>query len=372
MGTGTRWARNLEGPDDLELFLVAAVTAVLGIRLFLHLTGYPQVGGATLHVAHMLWGGLLMLAAIVVVLSFLGRASERAAALLGGLGFGTFIDEVGKFVTRDNDYFFQPAVAMIYGSFVLTFLVAHVIQRRVRYSPLEYLMNALRALEEVARGDLDEDEKRKALACLAGCDPGDPLVQGLRRAVESVTPQAMGRPSALRRAAQMLRELYARLTRLPGFDLAVVLFFLGQLLIGVAYVSVFILLVGFGFQDLLDVRLLSRIATRVQGFEFSQVAELVAWSISGAFILLGVLRMRRSRLQAYRMFERAVLASILLVQVFVFYREQFAALVGLTFNVLLLAALRIMIGFEEERAAGGSATVVATSGAAPPAQALPS
>jgi uncharacterized membrane protein HdeD (DUF308 family) len=104
----------------------------------------------------------------------------------------------------------------------------------------------------------------------------------------------------------------------------------------------------------LDVRLLGRIAERVEGFGFSQVAELVAWTVAGVFTLLGVLRMRRSRLEAYRMFERAVLASILLVQVFIFYRDQFAALYSLAFNLLLLAALRILIGLEQERVASGS------------------
>jgi len=102
----------------------------------------------------------------------------------------------------------------------------------------------------------------------------------------------------------------------------------------------------------LDVRLVSRIATRVEGAGFAQIAELFAWCVSGAFILLGVLRMRRSRLEAYRMFERAVLTSILLVEVFVFYREQFAALTGLALNLVLLATLRIMIKFEVERVAG--------------------
>jgi hypothetical protein len=51
------WVRNSDANELFEIFLVAAVTAVLGIRVFLRVTGYPTLGGETLHIAHMLWGG---------------------------------------------------------------------------------------------------------------------------------------------------------------------------------------------------------------------------------------------------------------------------------------------------------------------------
>ena len=108
------FVRNLDALYYLEVFIVCAVASVLVIRLFLHLTGYPQIGNSTLHIAHMLWGGLLMLIAIIMLFSFIGKRVELWAAVLGGIGFGTFIDEVGKFVTSDNDYFFQPSISIMY------------------------------------------------------------------------------------------------------------------------------------------------------------------------------------------------------------------------------------------------------------------
>src|SRR5688572_33482987 len=107
----------------LEALLVAAVAALLAIRGYLAATGFPRVGGGGLHIAHMLWGGLLMLVAIVLLLSFLGKRTKWAAAIVGGIGFGTFIDELGKFITDDNDYFFRPTVGLLYIIFVVLFLV---------------------------------------------------------------------------------------------------------------------------------------------------------------------------------------------------------------------------------------------------------
>ena len=114
-----RFVRNIYGEDLLENFLVSAVASVLLIRLFLGITNYPQLSGAGLHFAHMLWGGLLMLIGMFMALGFLSHPAHEWAAVIGGLGFGAFIDELGKFITQNNDYFFQPTVAIIYVLFIL-------------------------------------------------------------------------------------------------------------------------------------------------------------------------------------------------------------------------------------------------------------
>src|SRR5688572_1651815 len=96
----TPFQRNYRANDQLELFLVSAVTSLLAVRAYLHLSGYPQIGSGGLHIAHMLWGGFLMAAAIAMALTYLGRRIERISAVVGGIGFGIFIDELGKFITR--------------------------------------------------------------------------------------------------------------------------------------------------------------------------------------------------------------------------------------------------------------------------------
>jgi len=116
-------ARNPGADRLVERFLIVSATTIVVTRVFLGLTGYPQLGSPSLHIAHMLWGGLLMLAALFTLFIFVGKQAKAAAAVIGGAGFGLFIDEVGKFVTRDNNYFFQPSFAIMYGVFVVLFIV---------------------------------------------------------------------------------------------------------------------------------------------------------------------------------------------------------------------------------------------------------
>ena len=103
-------------------FLVVAVATVLATRFALFITGYPQLGGNGLHIAHVLWGGLLMAVGVMGLLSFNGRVIRPVGSFLAGVGFGLFIDEVGKFLTSNNDYFFTPSIAIMYVVIVLLVL----------------------------------------------------------------------------------------------------------------------------------------------------------------------------------------------------------------------------------------------------------
>lgn len=332
--------RNYDAWGHLEVFLVAAVAAVLCIRVFLQLTGYPRLGGAGLHIAHMLWGGLLMAAAMIMLLSFIGRTIHRWASLVGGLGFGVFIDEIGKFVTANNDYFFQPAIALIYVVFVLTFLAIHIIHSRPRYSPTEYLMNALHRMEEVVFQDLDSAERRYSLALLRKCNPANPLVSCLTDLLDRTDLVSDGTPGFLGRLRRMWRHLYRRLARMPQFPTMVIWLFVAQLALKLLYVGVVVFLVGYGWNPIVVKGLIAWFVGRIEGLTFADYAQLFSSFLSGVFVLIGVLRIRRSRTAAFLMFEHSLLVSIFLTQVFNFYQQQFLALIGLALNTLLLVITR--------------------------------
>src|SRR3989454_10113113 len=131
----------------------------------------------------MLWGGGLMVAPLLVLLGCLGQRVRRTAAVVAGIGFGLFIDELGKFITSDNNYFFRPAIALIYVIFVLLFLWWCSLERHRTWSEETYLANALMLLQDTALHDLDPSEKYRLLQWLRGSGRlGTPLVGDAARA----------------------------------------------------------------------------------------------------------------------------------------------------------------------------------------------
>ena len=188
MNIGPRHLIRAADADLLDTFLVTAVATVVVIRIFLEATGYPQLGGGGLHVAHVLWGGLGMLVAIVLLLLYLTPTTRLIAAVVGGAGFGAFVDELGKFVTSDNDYFFRPTAAILYALFVILFLATREIRRFRALSPEECLVNAIEISEKLGTGTLSADDRGRALQLLDRADPTHPLVAPLRATFVAAEP----------------------------------------------------------------------------------------------------------------------------------------------------------------------------------------
>lgn len=148
----------------LFLTIAAFAMSVAGTRWFLDLTGYPKVGGGGLHIAHVLWGGLLLVIASTLPLVLVGRRMLIVSAIAAGVGVGLFIDEIGKFLTESNNYFFAPAAPMIYGA-VLLLVAAWVMVRRGRDgggSDRDALQAAVEAVRAAIDGDLTAAQRDRA------------------------------------------------------------------------------------------------------------------------------------------------------------------------------------------------------------------
>jgi len=327
--------RNSDAALLLESFLVAAVISVLAIRWILTVTGFPRLGGGDLHIAHMLWGGGLMLVAILLMLAYLDRSMLHAAAIIAGLGFGTFIDEVGKFITADNDYFFRPAVAVIYVVFVMVFLVARVLVGHRQLSRREALANALDLLEPRLGRPLEGDDRRAITRLLDQAGGGSDLVAAIRTYVEGL-PSRPDEESWWERVPHRAARTYVRIAGHPAFSRALTTF----VLVYAGFAVAGSLLLAFG-------------APRDPDGSPSVVVigQVVSTLVGASLVLRGIVELPRSRIGAYRWFLRGILVWLLITQVFVFYTSQPIGLAGLLFDVAAYAALRYAIAHETRAAA---------------------
>jgi hypothetical protein len=148
------------GAERLLLITLLSFAASVSLtRLFLQLTGYPKLGSGGFHIAHVLWGGLLLFFAALLPLVLSNRWAYDISALLTGVGVGLFIDEVGKFITQNNDYFYPPAAPIIYAFFLITVLIYIHVRRPSVREPRTELYYSLDAMEEILDHDLDMHER---------------------------------------------------------------------------------------------------------------------------------------------------------------------------------------------------------------------
>lgn len=151
----------------LLVTLVAFAATVIATRWFLSVTGFPRIGGGDLHIAHALWGGAALFGAALLPILLAGRFVYLLASLLAGVGIGLFIDEVGKFITAENDYFYPAAAPIIYATFLLAVLVWLRARAPDDPDPRSQLLTALELFEESVEGDLQREERDLLHARLA-------------------------------------------------------------------------------------------------------------------------------------------------------------------------------------------------------------
>jgi len=324
-----RPARSYDLHQQLTLLFVCAVATVVFTRGFLAATGYPQVGGSQLHIAHVLWGGLLLLAALLATLAFLSPAAKPIAAVAGGVGFGLFIDEVGKFVTKDVNYFYRPAIAIIYVSFVVLFGVIRWLSRR-RFTAQEATLNGLDALQRAAVGALSEERRTHVLNLMHNTGADSPLAQSVRELLEKTAGEPDPHPPLAQRLSSSLARLWIPLTEHRLFRQGVFA------LLGIA-AAISAVEAGWLLRDGLS------------HLSFSQRAFTLTTIVADLALLIGAVRLSRSLLSALHWYDHAVLLEITVGQIFLYTSEQLAATLNLVALLILWSLIRWTIQVETAR-----------------------
>lgn len=307
--------RDPSATSHLAGFVVSAVVTVLLTRALLAATGFPTLGSGGLHVAHVLWGGLLMALAFVVLLSFAGPVVRPVGAVLGGIGFGLFVDEIGKFVTEDNDYFYGPTASLIYAVVVLLVVVAEALHGRLPHDRREYLAGAVDQAVSGVAGGFTPRTRAEARRLVERA--GD--VRGAREAralIDAIVEDDSELPNPIHAVGARVVAVSHRLIRtrwVPTVTVAVLVASLvGSVGTGLA--------AWWGGADVPGWVVVGLI-----------VSALGAVALAG----WGLWVVRYDHRGGYLRFRWAVLASLLVVQVFVFRLREWSAVWGLVVELVV-------------------------------------
>jgi hypothetical protein len=335
-----------EGAEFYLLLLLLSFAASVSVtRLFLELTGYPQLGNSTLHIAHVLWGGLLLFISALLMLIYANRWVYRLGAVLAGVGVGLFMDEVGKFITQTNDYFYPPAASIIYVFFLLVVIFYMEIRRSTRRDARSELYRALDTFEEVLDRDLDEIERAELedrLHYIAEnaehyefANLAEELLQFIQSKHILIVPRNRG---WFTRLLEALREFDQRwLTR--GRMKAILLGGLGVLGIWAFRDLTLLLLDTESYEYLIQVLVDQITHGRVTGTtSLAWLTATIAMKAALGLVLLvgiGIFLMQREE-QGLRLVFFILLLFLAGVNLLEFYFEQFSTIVPATLQFLLL------------------------------------
>jgi len=331
----------------MVIVLVSCALTVALIRLFLVLTGYPQIGNATFHLAHALWGGLALFLAGIMALIVQNRGSAIIVALLTGVGFGLFVDEVGKFITQKNDYFFPLAAPIVYASLLLILLFTELARRHQLRSPRAHLLAAISLSQTIADGTATPTEIATMENHLRQARTGslDDASAALLNGIETSMALAdrVAEPFAfLGRAMRRIRRAVAswlpanRARRLARWAMA---------LFCILGLSQLMLLIGVAFtpEGLRRALTLSVRDQPVGGL--GKIVFLVTWCLNAVIAVLAGITwwaLRPGRLRrrlALRCGYSAMLLMLLLGNLLSSYVYQFAVFLEATLQVITLALL---------------------------------
>ncbi|WP_194925142.1 hypothetical protein [Catenulispora pinisilvae] len=332
---GHRRLRLADGAGRLRLMALAGIATVLITRAYLAATGYPRIGGGGIHIGHVVWGGLLMIAALTVALVWAGERARVWTALLGGVGIGLFVDEVGKYLTTTNDYFYRPAAAIIYLVFAALLVVASLLGRDTVADAGEEATRLAGAAQIAAGGlvsGLTSDERERAARLLDGCPApdGDAVLRLLDLA-------RVREPSVLVRVTASVRRWAYRVAELRWSEaVAYTLLVLSRVIVAIIFIA----------QALTE--------TPHSTDNASITASAVTRGVSAVLVVAALaLRLRGRKLASYQLAKTALLLDLLVTEIFNFHDSQFGATAELPQLLVGFAFFSIrqrQVGQERERA----------------------
>ena len=323
--------------DNLLLFLISAAFSVLATRIYLVLLNYPQVARGEIHLAHALLGMILMTIANMTLFSYHGKIVRQFGAVVGGLGFGQIIDELGKLITRNNNYFYQPVPMIIFLIFVSLFFIYRYLDQYTPHSPKEIFYDSLERLEELAEDNFHLSTQKWLESMVAGIESArkknyqvfaDNVLQIAKTAQVKPRPQN-GYVQKIRSSWHWLEDFTTE--RRPAFYFLLVVFLI-YIVVTLWSTATFTQIVWLHQFE----HLKYRVDTRFELFLI--VAQYVSQFASALLMIRGFLYLVwRRRIRALQFFRNGLAVNILVTQIATFYFKQFAAVPELLLMVTMFA-----------------------------------
>lgn len=334
----------------LLIVVVCFGASVVLTRLFLDLTGYPKLGGdSEIHVAHVLWGGLLLTLGALLPLLFANSWTLTLAAVLDGIGVGLFIDEVGKFITQKTDYFYPLAAPIIYATFLLLVLAFLLLRRRGEPSPRAQLYDVFDSMKDVLDHDLDRRERGdllrslRALNANATAPSHTALATALLAFLESdeleLAPRRVGRGQ---RAASRLQFRLRRMATRRRLKAIVTLGFVGLIFTALLGVLVMVsLMFDVGILVKLAQPIISGNATYFDDSPTWVIISIAVNTLCGLLGVAGVVAILRGRVATgLRLGMVGLVIGLTLGNLLTFYFQQFYAVFDALWHLLVLLCAR--------------------------------
>jgi len=336
-------ARREDAGELVLTVMIWAIFSLISARIFLKLTGYPQLGRGSWHISHALLGGLIMTVGTMISLTLQGRRVKRIAAGVFGFGLGWFIDEIGKYLTRDANYFFRPAVLIIYIFFVGLFLAYRYLERLQVKSNGSLYKSVVDQMKEVDSDSLPKSVKKTIIKKLEKIlESKDKEYQPMATKLLLVIKKFRVKKDKKLTGAGVWTKGLFRVTYDKIFKRKLVVWGLWTYSIYFSVTKIWdILMIGTSKQKMMMVRHFYEDYNFFGKSDIYMIVFEIVFDLAASVLFLMGARYfwSKKRLRGVRFFKYGLYVSIFLVSICRFYFEQLDGLYEVIISILLLGLL---------------------------------
>lgn len=322
-----RAGRESRSSEYFGLVFGGAVVTILVIRAFLAITNYPQLGSDSLHIAHMLWGGLFLLVAMIIVLYFHGHRAKIIGSLLSGIGFGFFIDELGKFITADNDYFYHPTPMLIYIFFVFLWATLNWLDNYAPVTKRQKYIDMLTRLRDASINGMTKSDKILINQYAKELNINGEQLKSMLIFSKTYSPK-YNQSNVQKNVHSLVVKVRKFINKILKNNYTKYL----VTLLSVIYAVLCVLLIISQLDNIFGLNINNVTSVPI----IISLGIVLSSAVSFFMLSYGIIAGYNNYNNLLVGFKRALLINIFITQVFLFYTNQFTATFGLVLAILLL------------------------------------